>query len=86
MEYIISYNKIIRYANKYNINRYTSNGKLLTYNKMKNKVRDNKNKKHELSQKQKLINNIKKYLEDDISDEKLDKALYYYVGKKNNLT
>ena len=86
MEYIISYNKIIRYANKYNINRYTSNGKLLTYNKMKNKVRDNKNKKHELSQKQKLYNNIKKYLEDDISDEKLDKALYYYVGKKNNIT
>ena len=43
-------------------------------------------KKHGLSQKQKLYNNIKKYLEDDISDEKLDKALYYYVGKKNNIT
>ena len=32
----MNYNKIIKYCDKYFINRYSYNGKPLTYNKLKN--------------------------------------------------
>jgi hypothetical protein len=41
----MNYNKIIKYCNKYNIKRYTPNGKPLTYNKLKNIANDHTNKK-----------------------------------------
>jgi len=38
-------------------------------------------KKHKLSQTQQLYNNILKYLEDDIDDDILLKAMHHYIGK-----
>ena len=41
----MNYNKIIKYCDKYNINRYTYNGKPFTYNKLKHLINDHTNKK-----------------------------------------
>ena len=37
----MNYNKIIKYCDKYFINRYSYNGKPLTYNKLKNSTYKN---------------------------------------------
>ena len=58
----MKYNKIIRYCDNYNINKYTPNGKSITHNKLRNKINDHTNKKHEISQKNYtlLLNSILK--------------------------
>ena len=71
---------MIKYCNKYNIKRYTPNGKPLTYNKQKNIVEQFESKKHKPSQKQQLYNNILKYIEDDIGENELSKAMHHYIG------
>ena len=70
----MNYNKIINYCNKYNIKRYTDLGKPLTHNKLKNIINDHTNKKHNLTQNQKIYNSIKQYLEDAIDEIDLSKA------------
>ena len=45
----MNYNKIIKYCDKYNINRYTYNGKPFTYNKLKHLINEHTNKKNKLS-------------------------------------
>ena len=69
-----------RLAKKYNINIY-KNGKPITKNKLYNKIKDYENKKHKLTEEQTLYNNIMDYLEDEIDDEELNNALYFYIGK-----
>ena len=76
----MNYNKIIKYCDKYNINRYTYNGKQFTYNKLKHLINDHTNKKIKLSKKQKIYNSILKYLEDDIGENELNDAIYHYIG------
>ena len=76
----MNYNKIIRYCGKYNINRYTGNDKPLTYNKLLHIVNDHTNKQHKLSQKQKIYNSIKQYIENDIDDNALDDAIHHFIG------
>ena len=76
----MNYNKIIKYCDKYFINRYSYNGKPLTYNKLKNLINDHTNKKNKLSKKQKIYNSILKYLEDDIDFSTLNNAIYHYIG------
>ena len=76
----MNYNKIMIYCDKYNIKRYTDFGKPLTYNKLKHIVNDHTNKKHKLSQKQKIYNTIKQYIENDIDDHDLSKAMHHYIG------
>ena len=41
----MNYNKIIKYCDKYFINRYSYNGKPLTYNKLKHLINEHINKK-----------------------------------------
>ena len=77
----MDYHKTTRYLNKYHIKRYNDNGKPLTYNKLTNEIIDHENKKHNLSQKQKLYTSINKYFNDDIDDQDLDNAMYHYIGK-----
>ena len=74
------YNQILKYCKKYNINVYCENGKKLTYNKLRHIVNNHTNKKHKLSQKQKIYNNILKYLEDDIDENELSNAMHHYIG------
>lgn len=81
MDCVISYNTYKKKANKYLIDYCTNGGKKITYNKLRHKINDFENKKHNVSQKQKMYNNIKLYLEGDIDDDKLNKAIYYYIGK-----
>ena len=76
----MNYNKIIRYCDKYDIKRYTDFGVPLTYNKLRHIVNDHTNKKHKLSQKQKIYNNILKYFEDDIDENELSNAMHHYIG------
>ena len=76
----MNYNKILKYCDKYNINRYTYNGKPFTYNKLKHIVEQFESKKHKLSKKQKIYNSILKYLEDDIDFYTLKHAMYHYIG------
>ena len=76
----MNYNKIIKYCDKYNINRYTYNGKPFTYNKLKHLINDHTNKKNKLSKKQKIYNSILKYLEDDIDFSTLNNAIHHYIG------
>ena len=76
----MNYNKIIKYCDKYNINRYTYNGKPFTYNKLKHLINDHTNKKNKLSKKQKIYNSILKYLEDDIGENELNNAIHHYIG------
>jgi hypothetical protein len=76
----MNYNKIVRYCDKYNIKRYTDFGKPLTYNKLRHIVNDHTNKKHKLSQKQKIYNSIDKYLSGGISDMDLNNAMHHYIG------
>ena len=78
----MNYNKIINYCNKYNIKRYTDVGKPLTYNKLRHIINDHTKKKHKLSQKQKIYNNILKYLEDDIDENELSNAMHHYIGNE----
>ena len=54
----MSYDKMKIYCDKYNIKRYTPNGKPLTSNKLRNIVEQFESKKHKSSQKQQLYNNI----------------------------
>ena len=75
----MNYNKIMIYCDKYNIKRYTDFGKPLTYNKLRHIVNDHTNKKHKLSQKQKLYNSIDKYLSGGISDIDLNTAMHHYI-------
>ena len=75
----MNYNKIIKYCDKYNINRYTYNGKPFTYNKLKHLINEHTNKKNKLSKKQKIYNSILKYFEDGISENELDNAIYHYM-------
>ena len=76
----MNYNKIIKYCDKYFINRYSYNGKPFTYNKLKHLINDHTNKKNKLSKKQKIYNSILKYLEDDIDFSILNNAIYHYIG------
>ena len=76
----MNYNKIIKYCNKYNINRYTEFGKPLTYNKLKHIINDHTSKKHNPSQKHIIYNSILKYFKDEICDNELDNAIYHYIG------
>ena len=76
----MNYNKIIKYCDKYNIKRYTDFGKPLTYNKLNHIINDHTHKKHKLSQKRKIYNNILKYLEDEIDYVILNEAIYHYIG------
>ena len=76
----MNYNKIIKYCDQYNINRYTYNGKPFTYNKLKHLINDHINKKNKLSKKQKIFNSILKYFEDGISENELNNAIYHYIG------
>ena len=76
----MNYNKIIKYCDKYNIDRYTYNGKPFTYNKLTHLINDHTNKKNKLSKKQKIYNSILKYLEDDIGENELNNAIYHYIG------
>ena len=75
----MNYNKIINYCNKYNIKRYTDLGKPLTHNKLKNIINDHTNKKHNLTQNQKIYNSIKQYIEDDIDFSVLSNAMHHYI-------
>tara|TARA_B100000787_G_C15949723_1_gene188581 strand:+ start:139 stop:372 length:234 start_codon:yes stop_codon:yes gene_type:complete len=75
----MNYNKIINYCNKYNIKRYTDLGKPLTHNKLKNIINDHTNKKHNLTQNQKIYNSIKQYIEDDIDFSTLSNAMHHYI-------
>ena len=79
----MNYNKIIKYCDKYNINRYTYNGKPFTYNKLKHLINDHTNKKNKLSKQQKMYNSvynsIVKYFEYKISENELDNAIYHYM-------
>ena len=70
-----------RLAKKYQIRQYTDNGKKITYNKLKHKVIDYENKKHKLSETQKLHNCIVQYLSDNINENELNNAMYNYMGK-----
>ena len=76
----MNYNKIKIYYDKYNIKRYTDFGKPLTYNKLIHIINDHEHKKHKLSQKYKLYNTIKQYIENDIDDHDLSKAMHHYIG------
>jgi hypothetical protein len=76
----MNYNKMKTYCNRYNIKRYTDFGKPLTYNKLHHIVNDHINKKHKLSQKQQIYNSIKQYIENDIDDNDLSKAMHHYIG------
>ena len=49
----MNYNKIIKYCDKYNINRYAYNGKPLTYNKLTHLINDHTNKKKQTIKKTK---------------------------------
>ena len=79
----MNYNKIIKYCDKYFINRYSYNGKPLTYNKLKHLINEHTNKKNKLSKKQKMYNSvynsIVKYFEYKISENELDNAIYHYM-------
>jgi acid stress-induced BolA-like protein IbaG/YrbA len=55
-------------------------GKPLTSNKLHHIVNDHINKKHKLSQKQQIYNSIKQYIENDIDDNDLSKAMPHYIG------
>ena len=70
-----------RLAYKYQIRQYTKNGKHISYNRLKHRVIDYENKKHKLSEKQKLHNCIVKYLSDNIDDNELNNAMYHYINK-----
>ena len=50
----MNYKQLKIYCDKYNINIFNENGKLFKYNNLRNKINDHENKKHNLSQKQKL--------------------------------
>ena len=76
----MNYNRIMKYCDKYNIKRYTDFGVPLTFNKLKHVMNDHINIKHKLSQKQKIYNSIKQYLEDDIDDNALDDAIHRFIG------
>ena len=76
----MNYNKMKTYCNKYNIKRYTDFGKPLTYNKLIHIINDHTNKKHKLSQKQKIYNTIKQYIENDIDFSTLNNAMHHYIG------
>ena len=80
MDNIISYNTYTKKANKYLIKCYTKGGKRITYNKLRHKIIDYDNKKHKLSKQQKMYNDIQKYLNDEIDDTNLDKAMHYFIG------
>lgn len=79
MDCIISYNTYRKKANKYLINIYTKSGKRITMNKLIRRIKDYENKKHKLSPKQKLYNNIVKFLSGDLTDNDLDKAIHYFI-------
>ena len=55
MDCVISYNTYKKKANKYLIDYCTNGGKKITYNKLRHKIKDFENKKHNVSQKQKCI-------------------------------
>ena len=76
----MNYHKIQIYCDKYNINRYTPNGKPLTYNKLNNIVNDHTNKKHKYHKNKKIYNSIKQYLEDDFDDHELNNAMHHFIG------
>ena len=76
----MNYNRIIKYCDKSNIKRSTDNDKPLTYNKLHRIVNDHINKKHKLSYKQKIYNRILKYIEDEINEIVLSKAMHHYIG------
>ena len=75
----MNYKQLKIYCDKYNINIFNENGKLFKYNNLRNKINDHKNKKHNLSQKQKLYNSIDKYLSGGISDIDLNTAMHHYI-------
>lgn len=75
----MNYNKYQNKANKHLINIYTKSGKRITMNKLIRRIKDYENKKHKLSPKQKLYNNIVKFLSGDLTDNDLDKAIHYFI-------
>ena len=76
----MNYTNIRNLCKQYNINMFNDNGKLFKYHNLRNKINDYENKKHNLSQKQKLYNSIAKYLDGGLSDIELDTAMYHYIG------
>jgi protein required for attachment to host cells len=76
----MNYQEYIKYAKKYNLKLYTKDGTLVTFNKLIKRVNDYESKKHKLSKRQQLYNNIEKYIIGTIDDISLDKALHYYIG------
>ena len=76
----MNYTNIRNLCKQYNINIFNENGKLFKYNNLRNKINDYENKKHNLSQKQKLYNSIAKYLDGVLSDVELDNAMYHFIG------
>ena len=76
----MNYNRIIEYGDKSIIKRYTDNDKPLTYNKLKHVVEQFESKKHKLSRKQKVYNRILKYLEDELTEIVLSKAMHHFIG------
>ena len=76
----MNYTNIRNLCKQYNINMFYENGKLFKYSNLRNKINDYENKKHNLSQKQKLYNSIAKYLDGCLSDADLDNAIYHYIG------
>ena len=76
----MNYTNIRNLCKQYNINMFNENGKLFKYNNLRNKINDYENKKHNLSQKQKLYKSIEKYLDGCLSDVELDNAMYHYIG------
>ena len=76
----MNYKQLKILCDKYNIICYTDNGNIKTYNKLIHIINDHENKKHKLSQKQKIYNSIDKYLSGGLSDLDLDMAMHHYIG------
>ena len=55
----MNYTNIRNLCKRYNTNIFNENGELFKYKNLRNKINDHENKKHNLSQKQKLYNSIK---------------------------
>jgi hypothetical protein len=76
----MNYNKIIGYCDKYDIKRYTDFGVPFTCNKLKHVMNDHINKKHKRSQKHTIYNSTLTYLEDEIDELVLSKAMHHFIG------
>ena len=75
----MNYNKIIYYCNKYNIKRYTLNGKTFTYNKLKHRINDHINKHKPKHEPFKTL--LMSYFNDEINHEDF---MYNFINIKTN--